>query len=196
MPDAVEALTALGRADEAEPLVEALERNGRTLDRAWMLAAGARGRAMVLGARGDVEAAVQSAQRALTEHDRLQMPFERARTQLLLGQLMRRARSESTPVLRDALAVFEQLGTELWANRARAELAGRHTKAQQRRQDALTPAELRVAELTASGMTNRDVAAKLFISSKTVEATLARVYRKLGIQSRAELGQRVVKTAT
>jgi DNA-binding CsgD family transcriptional regulator len=53
-----------------------------------------------------------------------------------------------------------------------------------------------VAELAASGMTNRDVAAKLFISSKTVEATLARVYRKLGVQSRAELGQRVVKTAT
>jgi ATP/maltotriose-dependent transcriptional regulator MalT len=196
VPDAVEALTALGRADEAEPLVEALERNGRRLDRAWMLAVGARCRAMVLRARGDVEAAVQSAQRALTEHDRLPMPFERARTQLLLGQLTRRQPSESTPVLRDALAVFEQLGTELWANRARAELVGRRTRAQPQRQDALTPAELRVAELAASGMTNRDVAAKLFISSKTVEATLARVYRKLGIQSRAELGQRVGKTAT
>ena len=60
----------------------------------------------------------------------------------------------------------------------------------------LTPAEQRVAELAASGMTNRDVAAKLFISSKTVEATLARVYRKLGIRSRAELGQRMGKTAT
>jgi DNA-binding NarL/FixJ family response regulator len=100
------------------------------------------------------------------------------------------------PLLRDALAVFEQLGTELWANRARAELAGRRTREQPRRPDALTPAELRVAELAASGMTNRDVAAELFISSKTVEATLARVYRKLGVQSRAELGQRVGKTAT
>jgi DNA-binding CsgD family transcriptional regulator/tetratricopeptide (TPR) repeat protein len=196
VPDAVEALTALGRADEAEPLVEALERNGRRLDRPWMLAVAARCRAMVLEARGDVEAAVQSAQRALTEHDRLPMPFERARTQLLLGQLTRRERSDSTPVLRDALAVFEQLGTALWANRARAELAGRRTRAQPRREDALTPAELRVAELAASGMTNRNVAATLFISSKTVEATLARVYRKLGIQSRAELGQRVGKTTT
>jgi DNA-binding CsgD family transcriptional regulator len=196
LPDAVEALTALGRADEAEPLVEALERNGRRLDRAWMLAVGARWRAMVLAARGDVEAPVQSAQLALTEHDRLPMPFERARTLLLLGQLTRRAGSESTPLLRDALAAFEQLGTELWANRARAELAGRRTREQPRRPDALTPAELRAAELAASGMTNRDVAAELFISSKTVEATLARVYRKLGIQSRAELGQRVGKTAT
>jgi DNA-binding NarL/FixJ family response regulator len=196
LPDAVEALTALGRTDEAEPLVDALERNGRRLNRAWMLAVGARCRAMVLAARGDVEAAVQSAQRALTEHDRLPMPFERARTQLLLGQLTRRERSESIPVLRDALAAFEELGTELWANRARAELAGRRAKAPARRQDALTVAEQRVAELAASGMTNRDVAAKLFISSKTVEATLARVYRKLGIGSRAELGPRLDKTAT
>jgi DNA-binding NarL/FixJ family response regulator len=138
---------------------------------------------------------VQSAQQALTEHDRLPMPFERARTQLLLGQLTRRERSESTAVLRDALAVFEQLGTELWANRARAELAGRRTTAQARQKDALTVAELQVAELVASGMTNRDVAAKLFISSKTVEAALARVYRKLDIGSRAELARRLGKSS-
>ena len=197
LPDAVEALTALGRANEAEPLVDALERNGGRLDRAWMLAVGARCRAMVLAARGEVEAAVQSARRALTEHDRLPMPFERARTQLLLGQLTRRDRSDSTAVLQDACNVFEELGTALWANRARAELAGAGTgrRAQRRQQSPaqqrLTPAEQRVAELAASGMTNRDVAAKLFISSKTVEATLARVYRKLGIRSRAELGQRM-----
>jgi DNA-binding NarL/FixJ family response regulator len=143
-----------------------------------------------------VEAAVQSAQHALTEHDRLPMPFERARTQLLLGQLTRRERSESTAALRDALAVFEQLGTELWANRARAELAGRHTRTPARQKGALTAAELQVAELAASGMTNRDVAAKLFISSKTVEANLARVYRKLGIGSRAELVQQLGKSST
>jgi DNA-binding CsgD family transcriptional regulator len=190
----------LGRADEAEPLVDGLERNGRRLDRAWMLAVGARCRAMVLAARDDVEAAVQSAHRALTEHDRLPMPFERARTQLLLGQLTHQEWSESTSVLRDALAVFEELGTVLWANRARAELAGAdaggRTNAQARTLQGLTPAEQRVAELAASGMMNRDVAAKLFISSKTVEATLARVYRKLGIRSRAELGQRMRQTAT
>ena len=199
-PDAVEALTELGRADEAEPLVDALERNGRRLDRAWMLAVGARCRAMVLAARGDVEAAVQSAHRALTEHDRLPMPFERARTQLLLGQLTRQEWSESTSVLRDALAVFEELGAVPWVNRARAELAGAdaggRTNAQARTLQGLTPAEQRVAELAASGMTNRDVAAKLVISSKTVEATLARVYRKLGIRSRAELGRRMRQTAT
>ena len=191
VPDAVEAMTALGRADEAEPLVEALQRNGDRVDRAWMLAVGARCRAMVLAARGDVNAAVQSARRALAEHDRLPMPFERARTQLLLGQLLRRDRSEATAMLRDALAVFEQLGTQLWADRARAELTGTSSRSRANGRDRLTPAEQRVAELVASGMTNRDVAAKLYISAKTVEATLARVYRKLGIRSRAELGRHV-----
>ena len=189
LPDMVEALTALGRVDEAEPLVGALERNGRRLDRAWMLAVGARCRAVVLAARGDVEAAVVSARRAMTEHDRLAMPFERARTQLLLGQLLRRQRSDATAVLRDALAAFENLGTTLWAERARTELAGAKPRA--RAQEGLTAAERRVAELAASGMTNRDVAATLFISAKTVEATLARVYRKLGIRSRAELGRQL-----
>jgi len=189
LPDVVEALTALGRVDEAEPFVDALERNGRRLDRPWMLAVGARCRAIVLAARGDAEAAVQRAREALTEHDRVPMPFERARTQLLLGQLLGRQRSEAIAVLHEALAVFEKLGTTLWAARVRAELAGK--KPRTRSQDGLTPAEQRVAELAASGMTNRDVAANLFISSKTVEATLARVYRKLGIRSRAELGRHV-----
>lgn len=193
VPDAVEALTAVGRADKAELLVDALERNGRRLDRAWTLAVGARCRAMVLAARGDTDAAVQSARDALTEHDRLPMPFERARTQLLLGHLLRRERPKATAALREALAVFEELGAPLWADRARAELAGARPRARAP-QDGLTPAEQRVAELAASGMTNRDVAARLFISAKTVEATLARVYRKLGIRSRAELGRHVSTT--
>ncbi|MFG1930979.1 ATP-binding protein [Mycobacterium sp. NPDC048908] len=186
-PDMVEALTALGRADVAEPLVQALERNGRRLHRPWMLAVGARCRAIILAAQGDLDGAVQSARAAMIEHERLPMPFERARTQLLLGQLLRRQRSDATAVLNGALATFEKLGTVLWADRARAEVAG--AKPRTRTQEGLTPVEQRVAELAASGMTNRDVAAQLFVSAKTVEATLARVYRKLGIRSRAELGR-------
>jgi DNA-binding NarL/FixJ family response regulator len=143
---------------------------------------------MVLAARGDVDAAVQIARGALMEHDRVPMPFERARTQLLLGQLLRRERPEAAAVLHDALATFEELGTPLWADRTRAEIAGTRSRARPPK-EGLTPAEQRVAELAASGMTNRDVAATLFISAKTVEATLARVYRKLGIRSRAELGR-------
>ena len=189
IPDAVEAMIALGRGGEAEPLIEALECNGRRLDRPWMLAVGARCRSMWLAARGDVEAAARKAQDAMAEHDRLPMPFERARTQLLLGQLQRRQRQKerARATLREALQAFEAMGTPLWANRARAELARADVVPTDSL--ALTPSERRVAELAASGMTNRDVAAALFISPKTVEANLARIYRKLGIKSRAELGR-------
>jgi DNA-binding CsgD family transcriptional regulator len=189
MPEAVEAMVQLGRLDEAEPLVDVLESSGRRLDRAWMLAVGGRCRAMLLAAGGAVDAATECAQVALVEHDRLPMPFERARTQLLLGQLQRRQRRKdaATTTLSEALTVFEAMGIPLWADRARAELE--RTNVGHRRSGELTISEQRVAELAASGMTNRDVAAALFISPKTVEANLARIYRKLGIHSRAELGR-------
>jgi DNA-binding CsgD family transcriptional regulator len=189
VPDAVEALIQLGRLAEAEPLIDTLERNGARLDRAWMLAVGARCRAMLLAAHGDVDAAMHAAQRAMAEHDRLPIPFDRARTQLLVGQLQRRLRQRdaAAATLRDALEAFESMGIPLWAERARAELG--RTSVGVSRTAGLTPAEQRVAELAASGMTNRDVAAELFISPKTVEANLSRIYRKLDIHSRAELGR-------
>lgn len=187
VPDVVEALIHLGRPAEAEPLIEMLERNGRRLDRAWMLAVGARCRAMLLAARGDLGAAAAAAELAMVEHDRLPMPFERARTQLLLGQLQRRQRHKAaaSTTLREALAVFEALDTPLWADRVRAELA--RGMSGRRRGERLTPSEQRVAEMAASGMTNRDIAAELFISPKTVEVNLSRIYRKLNIHSRIEL---------
>jgi ATP/maltotriose-dependent transcriptional regulator MalT len=191
VPDAVEALIQLGRLDEAEPLIDTLERNGRRLDRAWQLAVGARCRAMLLAARGELDAATATVEQAMTEHDRLPMPFERARTQLLLGQLQRRKRQKdtATATLSEALRAFERLDTPLWADKVRAELA--RTNVAPKQATALTPSEQRVAELAATGMTNRDVAAALFISPKTVEANLAHVYRKLHIHSRAELGRRM-----
>lgn len=189
VPDAVEAMIELGRVDEAEQLADALERNGQRLGRAWMLAVGARCRAMVLAAHGDTTMAIAAVQRSLAEHDRLPMPFERARTQLLLGQLARRQRNKDAAIaaLRGALTIFDELDTPLWAERARAELTRIDVTSQT--PGELTAAEQRVAELAASGMTNRDVAGVLFISPKTVEAALARAYRKLGIRSRAELGR-------
>ena len=184
IPDAVEAMLALGHISEAGPLIDLLEHNGRRLDRPWMLAAGARCRSIWLSAQGDAEAATCMAQQAMAEHDRLPMPFERARTQLLLGQLQHGQHlvEAATVTLGEALRTFDQAGTPLWANRARAELA-QHLR--------LTPSEQSVAELAASGMTNYDVAASLDISPKTVEANLTRIYRKLGIHSRAELGKRM-----
>ncbi|MGE2712701.1 helix-turn-helix transcriptional regulator [Mycolicibacterium litorale] len=191
VPDAVEAMVNSGRTESAEPLVAALERNGRRLDRPWMLAIGGRCRALVAAARGDVPAAVDAAQRAMVEHERLPMPFERARTQLLLGQLQRRQRlkDSAAATLRGALHTFERLGTPLWADRVRAELG--RANVGPRRAAVLTPSEQRVAELAASGLTNRNIAMAMFISPKTVEANLSRVYAKLGIRSRAQLGRYV-----
>jgi DNA-binding NarL/FixJ family response regulator len=170
-------------------LIAALERNGQRLDRPWTKAVGARYRAMLLAAQGDVHAASRAIELAMAEHARIPMPFERARTQLLAGQLQRRQRQKdlAATTLREALKTFEDLNTRLWADKARAELARADVGA--RRMSNLSPSEQRVAELAASGMTNRDVAAELFISPKTVESNLARIYRKLGIHSRAELGR-------
>jgi DNA-binding CsgD family transcriptional regulator len=152
-----------------------------------MLAAALRCRAMLLAARGDLAAATGMAELAMTEHQRLPMPFERARTQLLLGQLQRRQRQREAggANLREAFQTFEDLDTQPWADRAKTELA-RGISGRQRAH-GLTPSEQRVAELAVSGMTNRDIAAALFISPKTVEVNLSRIYRKLRVRSRVEL---------
>jgi DNA-binding NarL/FixJ family response regulator len=119
------------------------------------------------------------------------MRFERARSLLLLGKLQRRSRMKdaATKTFAEALAEFEAMGSPLWANQVRAEL----TRTNVRHDPALrlTPSEQQVSELAASGMSNRDIAAKLFIKTKTVEHNLTRVYAKLGIRSRAELGRRI-----
>lgn len=190
VPDAVEAMVALGRLEPAEQLVSAVESNGARLGRAWMLAVGGRGRGMILAARGEVAAAVDAVERAMAAHRRIPMPFERARTQLLLGQLKRRQRlKDASASFQEALQTFEQLGTPLWADRTRVEL-GRVLDRTERKV-SLSPSERRVAELAASGMTNRKIAAAMYLSPKTVESNLARIYAKLGIHSRAELGRHV-----
>lgn len=194
LPDAIEAMVHLGRLGDAEPLVELLEDNGRRLDRRWMRAVGGRCRALLLAAAGDTDAAADVAQQTIAEHDYLPMPFERARTELVLGQILRRQRKReaASRTLQDALAGFEVLGTPLWAQRAREDLL-RASGA--RRHDELTASEQRVAELAAMGATIREMAAALFISQKTVESNLGRIYRKLNIHSRAELGRAMGETA-
>ena len=197
VPDAAEAMIQVGRLDDAEELIGRLERNGRRLDRAWMMAVGARCRSMLLAARGDIAGASAAARSALTHHDRLPMPFERARSLLVWGQLQRRERRREAAAanIEEALRTFTDLGCAHWVDRARAELAratvGRTTDAGQP-----TESERRVAELAASGLTNREIAAALFVSPKTVEVNLSRVYRKLGIRSRAELARRIDRLDT
>lgn len=190
IPDAVEALTATGRGIESEPLVAAIETNGAQHDRPWMLAVGARCRALVHAAKGDLDSAVGAAQAALAHHDRLPMPFERARTQLLLGQLQRRRRrtAAARENLSQAAAFFDELGSPLWAQRAQRELSRLTARTPG---TALTDSERKVAEQAVAGLTNRQIAATLFVSEKTVEMHLSNAYRKLGIRSRAQLAERL-----
>jgi DNA-binding CsgD family transcriptional regulator len=120
--------------------------------------------------------------------------FERARTALAYGEFLRRAqrRAEARAQLRDALATFEGLNTPLWADRARAELEATGITARKRDPstlDTLTPQELRIAKLVGGGASNRDVANQLFLSQKTVEYHLRKVFMKLGVSSRVELAR-------
>jgi DNA-binding CsgD family transcriptional regulator len=187
VPDEVEALVALGRLDEAEALLAPFEDAGRSLDRAWAMATGARCRALVLAARGDLQGASDAADEAVRQHERLPLPFELGRTLLVSGAVQRRAKRkrEARDTLTQALEIFEGLGAAAWSERTRAELArigGRAASSVD-----LTPTEARVAELVAGGSTNREAADALFVSVHTVEANLKRIYRKLGIRSRTEL---------
>jgi DNA-binding CsgD family transcriptional regulator len=190
IPDQIEVLVARGRLDEADALLVPFEDRGKRLDRAWAIATAARCRALVAAARGDLPAALKSAEEAVREHDRLPLPFELGRTLLVKGTVERRAKRkrEARDTLSRAVEVFERLGAVSWAERARGELARIGGRAPSPLD--LTPTEGRVAELVAAGSTNREVADALFLSIHTVEANLKRIYRKLGIRSRTELASR------
>ena len=188
-PIHVESLVALGELDRAREELRRLEERGRMFPRLWVTVALPRARALVLEAEGDVTGALV----ALDELDleaASKLPFELARALLVRGRLVRRAKQKrvAAETLREALAIFERLGAPAWEAQARAELDRVVLK---RSPDELTATERRVAELTATGLTNREVAQRAFMSPKTVQANLTRIYRKLGIRSRAELGARM-----
>lgn len=191
LADLLEALIAAGELDEAEQILIAWEERARELDRAWALAILARCRALVLAARGDVESAFAEFDRAVVEHARSRDPFHHARTLLALGATQRRAkrRAAARTTLENAHEIFEQLGAPLWAEKARAELARIGGRAPSRGE--LTESERRIATLVAEGHTNREAAAALFLKEHSVETVLSRIYRKLGVRSRAELAHRL-----
>jgi DNA-binding CsgD family transcriptional regulator len=193
LPDEIEALVVLGHLDQARSTLEPFEREARRLKRIWGRAAAARCRGLLLAAEGDAEGALRALDRALVEHARLEMPFERGRTLLAKGQVQRRQKKKraANETLAAAVSLFENLGATLWATRARHEL--RRIGLRPAAPLDLTTTEQRVAELAAAGLTNREVAAAVFMSPKTVESVLSRVYRKLSIRSRAELGMRLAK---
>jgi DNA-binding CsgD family transcriptional regulator len=186
--DQVEAALALGDLERAAAVVADLEEAGRIAPTPWVRAVAARSAALLAAARGDLDAAAASFEAAMILHDDLRMPFERGRTLLAKGQLHRRRREKriADDTLRAALALFTELGAAVWADRARAELArvGLRPRAPQE----LTETERRVAELAASGLSSPQIAKQAFLAPKTVGNVLGRVYEKLGIHSRAELG--------
>ncbi len=188
-PFHIEALLKLGEVDRARETLARLEQRGRTLPRPWITATLPRARALIAAAEGDLDTALAELG-DLEAGTASTLPFELGWTLLVKGRIERRAKQKraSADTLENAVEMFEQLGAPLFAERARSELARvglRRTTAE------LTPTELQIATLAAGGMTNREIAQVAFVSQKTVEANLARVYRKLGIRSRAELGARM-----
>jgi DNA-binding CsgD family transcriptional regulator len=190
VPDAVEALIAGGDIQAADALLAPFESRAQLLDRQWAIAAAARCRALLLAATGNIDAGLEHIDAALRHDAPAAQPFEQARCQLAKGQLLRRARQKraAESSLAVALETFAGLGARLWVARASGELS--RVGLARSQPGALTASEERVAELAAGGLTNREIADRLFMSPKTVDATLSRVYRKLGVRSRTELAGR------
>jgi DNA-binding CsgD family transcriptional regulator len=187
--DLIEALIELGRRDDALEILDWYEGNARRLERASALANCGRCRGLLAAQAGQLDAALVDFEAALVRHDRARIPLDRGRTLLALGAAQRRAkrRREARATLANALAVFEEVGAALWAERARGEL--RRISGRAPTTGALTPAEERVAALVAEGKTNREVAAALFVSDRTVEGHLSRIFGKLGVKHRTELAR-------
>jgi DNA-binding CsgD family transcriptional regulator len=187
-PDLIEACSRTGDVPRATAELDAFERQARSTKRFSALAAAARCRGILASDEGYDDAFSA----ALGFHERVPTPFERARTELAWGERLRRSgrRTDARAQLTRALQVFDRLGASPWADRARGELraSGQSVlRPKVRAEDALTPQELQVAAIVAGGATNREAAASLFLSIKTIEFHLGHVYRKLGIRSRTEL---------
>jgi DNA-binding CsgD family transcriptional regulator len=191
-PDLAEALVLAGDLDGARAVAAELEALGRELNRTWAIASALRCRGLIAAAEGRVPDALADLASALAAHAGLPQPFDRARTLLALGATQRRAkqRAEARGSLEAALAVFGELGATLWTARARSEI-GRLGGRRSRDPDELTETERQIAELAGNGRSNREIAAELFVSERTVEANLTRSYRKLGVRSRTELARRL-----
>ncbi|MGW3497140.1 AAA family ATPase [Streptomyces sp. NPDC001020] len=186
-PDRVEAAVGAGDEAGARAALVAYER--------WSThAATPESHALLARCRGLVNSSEDAFGEALRLHTN---PFEAARTALLLGERLRRAQrpGEARAHLRMAWETFEQAGAQPWARRAQGELRAAGESGQTSPVavlDALTPQELRIAGLVADGLSSKQIAAQLFLSPRTVEYHLYKIYPKLGIGSRTELARLVV----
>lgn len=181
----IEAYVRAGRLDDARRELTELSRQAHASGLPFALAAAAR-------SRGIVEGEEEHFLEALALLEREPNPLERGRTLLCYGELLRREkrRADARARLRAALADFEEVGAAAWAERARSELSATGERARRRSpdtRDQLTPQELQVARLVAEGLTNREIAARLFLSPKTIETHIRHAFQKLGVRSRTEL---------
>jgi DNA-binding CsgD family transcriptional regulator len=184
--DLGQALVNTGRLDDATALAEEQLALGQRTGRPTLIGVARRIEGLVLASQGDLDAAATALNLAVAEHERSPLPLESGRSLLALGQVQRRrrAKAEARQALQAALECFTALGAKPFTELARVELGmGRRA----RDGSVLTPAEQRVADLVAEGLTNREVASRLFASVRTVETHLAAVYRKLEVRSRSEL---------
>jgi DNA-binding NarL/FixJ family response regulator len=186
--DELEVLVLAGEYERALERIEALRRAGAELGLARFHAWAERGQGLLHAARGDLPGAREALESSLRHHERVPDRLERARTLLIYGNILRRnkQRRAARAALGEARAEFERIGAGHFARLAAEELkhvAGRAAT----REGELTETEDRVARLVAGGLSNKEVATRLFVTVSTVEATLTRVYAKLGIHSRAQL---------
>ena len=190
-----EALAAVGRLDDALAVADAL-RVCPAGERPWCRAMASRLDALGASVRGDHVAARAAIAAALDAHSELAEPFEHARTLQIAGRVERSARNwgAARSAFVDALERFDQIGAARWSERAAADIARLPGRRPADRRE-LTPREREVAELVIAGLANKEIAARLFVSVSTVEKTLYRVYAKLGVRSRAELGGRLNRRA-
>lgn len=186
--DIVEAAIRAGDAATARTAVHALERWAAGTRPPWALAIAARCRALLAGDDGMDE----SFREALAHHGQGTRPFEHGRTLLLYGEALRRKRQRmgARQHLRSALEIFERMGAVPWEQRARAELRASGETMHGRDPgtlDHLTPQELQIVQIVRRGATNKQIAAQLYLSPRTIDYHLRKVFVKLGLSSRAEL---------
>ena len=187
LPNAIEALVGLGDLAEARRLSRRLHAQARATRGRWARATARRSRGLILEAEGRLDLAIREFERALAIHSEMNNRFERARTLLVYGVALRRAKRK-TPAraaIEEARDEFAGIGASLWSDRARREagrIGGRTASP-----FALTPSERSVAAAVAEGLSNREAAERLFMSVRTVEGHLSSAYRKLGVRSRTEL---------
>jgi DNA-binding CsgD family transcriptional regulator len=197
--DLVEAYSREGLVEEASQVLDDLERRARArrrpAERGGPTTACTLANAAAARCRGILASGLEADARfgeALAWHARTRTPFERGRTELCFGEQLRRGgrRVDARRHLRAAIALFEELGADPWTERAQGELAATGesvTPRNGRHLVGLTPQELQVALLVGGGATNREAAAVLFLTPKTIEFHLAKIYRKLDLRSRTEL---------